>query len=82
MLQQGGGADARVCVAQRVEAAAPRVQALNPRVQIDTSTDPEQLKDEAFLSAFDLIVLTDVDALTLVSAHAGGSRPSQTRSLG
>lgn len=57
----------RVSVVQRVVAAASRVQALNPRVNVETKTDAGLLKDEAFLGSFDLIVLTDVDAATLVS---------------
>jgi ubiquitin-like 1-activating enzyme E1 A len=54
-------------MSQRVEAGAPRVQALNPRVNLTTRTDAALLADETFLATFDLVVLTDVDAPTLVS---------------
>jgi hypothetical protein len=39
---------------------------LNPRVDIKTVTTAASLEDEAFLAKFDLIVLTDIDAATLV----------------
>lgn len=51
---------------QRVEAAAPRLQALNPRVRVETKTDMTLLRDDDFIKTFDLIVLTDVSASTLV----------------
>ncbi|GAA5968714.1 hypothetical protein JCM3765_003421 [Sporobolomyces pararoseus] len=53
----------------RVEVVAPRLQLLNPRVQITTHTlsEEELLKDENFLNGFDLIVVTDTDAKTIVS---------------
>ncbi|GAA5995107.1 hypothetical protein JCM5350_003272 [Sporobolomyces pararoseus] len=52
----------------RVEVVAPRLQLLNPRVQITTHTlsQEELLKDENFLNGFDLIVLTDTDAKTIM----------------
>lgn len=56
-------------VSQRVEAAAPRIQALNPRVNLETRTDLTSLQNQDFISSFDLIVLTDVSAKTLVRAR-------------
>lgn len=50
-----------------MEAAAPRIQALNPRVNLKTCTDISLLENEDFLGSFDLIVVTEVDAPTLVS---------------
>lgn len=50
-----------------MECAASRLQLLNPRVQISTHTDSKLLEDEAFLNNFDLVVLVDQDANTIVS---------------
>lgn len=55
-----------------MEAAASRIQALNPRVNLKTSTDISLLENEEFLGAFDLIVVTEVDAPTLVSLSTLG----------
>lgn len=60
-------AETTLSAGQRVEAAAPRVQALNPRVDVLTCTEREKLEDEQFLSTFDLIVVTECDAPSLVS---------------
>ncbi|GAA5875169.1 hypothetical protein JCM16303_005032 [Sporobolomyces ruberrimus] len=61
----------------RVEVVAPRLQLLNPRVQISTHTNEEELlKDETFLSSFDLIVMTDKDAKTILDLN------TLTRKLG
>ncbi|BGP20310.1 hypothetical protein JCM10213_002061 [Rhodosporidiobolus nylandii] len=54
---------------KRVEASAPRVQQLNPRVNLSTSTDAAQLFSEDFLAQFDLVVLTDVDAGTVLKVN-------------
>jgi ubiquitin-like 1-activating enzyme E1 A len=54
---------------QRVEAASPRIQALNPRVKVTTETDASKLSDEAFLSQFDLVVLTETDAPSLLTVN-------------
>ncbi|GAA6003168.1 hypothetical protein JCM10207_001782 [Rhodosporidiobolus poonsookiae] len=61
---------------KRVEASAPRVQALNPRVNLSTETDASKLFSEEFLSAFDLVVVTDVDAPTVLKLN------NLTRKLG
>ncbi|KAK4701636.1 ubiquitin-like 1-activating enzyme E1 A, partial [Phenoliferia sp. Uapishka_3] len=55
---------------KRVEAAAPRIQALNPRVNVKTETDAGKMEDEAFVAGFDLVVVTDVDAPTLLKVNA------------
>lgn len=55
---------------QRVEAAALRIQALNPRVNVIARTEARLLEDEEFLKTFDLIVLTEADAPTLVRSGA------------
>ncbi|BGP24150.1 SUMO-activating enzyme subunit 1 [Rhodotorula toruloides] len=54
---------------KRVEVSAPRVQALNPRVTVSTETDPSLLFQEAFLDQFDLVVVTDVDAPTVLKVN-------------
>ncbi|TNY17219.1 hypothetical protein DMC30DRAFT_357440 [Rhodotorula diobovata] len=54
---------------KRVEASAPRVQALNPRVNLSTETDAALLFSEDFLAGFDLVVLTDVDAPTVLRVN-------------
>ncbi|GAA5915836.1 hypothetical protein JCM6882_006815 [Rhodosporidiobolus microsporus] len=54
---------------KRVEASAPRVQALNPRVALSTETDGGKLYSEDYLDAFDLVVLTDVDAPTILKVN-------------
>ena len=53
---------------QRVDAAVDRVRALNPRVKVETCSDLNKLESEEFLKQFDLIVITEVDAATLVSS--------------
>ncbi|GAA5838218.1 hypothetical protein JCM9279_004160 [Rhodotorula babjevae] len=54
---------------KRVEASAPRVQALNPRVNLSTETDAALLYSEDFLEGFDLVVVTDIDASTLLRVN-------------
>ncbi|KAL7337037.1 hypothetical protein BJY59DRAFT_751387 [Rhodotorula toruloides] len=54
---------------KRVEVSAPRVQALNPRVTVSTETDPSLLFQEPFLDQFDLVVVTDVDAPTVLKVN-------------
>ncbi|SCV74739.1 BQ2448_7768 [Microbotryum intermedium] len=54
---------------KRVQAGAPRLRALNPRVELLTRTDAALIHDHSFLSQFDLVVLTDVDAATLVRSQ-------------
>lgn len=54
-------------VTQRVDAARSRINALNPRVEVVASTDMQQLSDEASLSEYDLVILSDSDAATIVS---------------
>ncbi|KAK4056467.1 E1 ubiquitin-activating protein aos1 [Microbotryomycetes sp. JL221] len=54
---------------KRVEAGAPRVSALNPRVTLTTETDDELLHDQDFISQFNLVVLTDVDAPTVLRVN-------------
>ncbi|GAA6038835.1 hypothetical protein JCM8097_002919 [Rhodosporidiobolus ruineniae] len=51
---------------KRIEASAPRVQALNPRVKLETESDASKLFSEEFLNSFDLVVVTDVDAPTVL----------------
>jgi len=53
-----------------VECAASRLQLLNPRVQISTHTEEGLLEDEAFLNGFDLVVMVDQDAKSIVSPHS------------
>jgi ubiquitin-like 1-activating enzyme E1 A len=57
-----------------VEAAAPRIQALNPRVKVTSETDMKLLDREDYISAFDLIVLTEPSAAYLVSPSLEESR--------
>ncbi|GAA5870664.1 hypothetical protein JCM8547_005024 [Rhodosporidiobolus lusitaniae] len=52
-----------------VEASAPRIQALNPRVNLATETDYVKLFDKDFLKSFDLVVVTDVDAPTVLKVN-------------
>ncbi|GAA5884391.1 hypothetical protein JCM3774_002356 [Rhodotorula dairenensis] len=54
---------------KRVKVSAPRVQALNPRVNLSTETDSSRLFDDEFLGQFDLVVVTDVDAPTLLAVN-------------
>ncbi|GAA5828797.1 hypothetical protein JCM5353_006327 [Sporobolomyces roseus] len=54
---------------KRVECAASRLQLLNPRVQISTHTDRQLLEDESFLNNFDLVVLVDQDANTILKLN-------------
>ncbi|GAA5982731.1 hypothetical protein JCM11641_007770 [Rhodosporidiobolus odoratus] len=53
----------------RIEASAPRLQALNPRVNLTTETSASQLFSEDFLSTFDLVVMTDVNAPTVLKVN-------------
>ncbi|KAI5481003.1 SUMO-activating enzyme subunit 1 [Pseudohyphozyma bogoriensis] len=62
---------------KRVEAAAPKVQALNPRVEVKTVTDAAKLEDDEFLSSFDIIVITEVDAPTLLKINETTRRLSK-----
>jgi len=52
------------------------VQALNPRVNLSTETDAALLFSEDFLAGFDLVVLTDVDAPTVVRPFSLRDRQS------
>lgn len=52
------------------------MQALNPRVNLSTETNARLLFDEDYLSQFDLVVVTDVDAPTLVSFPGVRTRAS------
>ncbi|KAM0751876.1 hypothetical protein T439DRAFT_325070 [Meredithblackwellia eburnea MCA 4105] len=54
---------------KRVQAAAPRIQALNPRVSIKTETDSALTSDDDFLSQFDLVVVTEIDAPSLIELN-------------
>ncbi|BGP53900.1 E1 ubiquitin-activating protein aos1 [Rhodotorula sphaerocarpa] len=54
---------------ERVEASAPRIQALNPRVNLTTETNANLLFDETYLQQFDLVVMTDVDAPTVLAVN-------------
>ncbi|KAF2261093.1 hypothetical protein CC78DRAFT_561959 [Lojkania enalia] len=61
----------------RAEAAAPQIQKLNPRVRVDVITrDVRNEQDVNFYAAYDVIIATDLDFLSL-SALDSGARLAQ-----
>ncbi|KAF2012772.1 hypothetical protein BU24DRAFT_374542 [Aaosphaeria arxii CBS 175.79] len=56
----------------RAEASAPQIQKLNPRVKVNVITrDIKQEQDVNFYAAFDVIIATDLDFLSLSSLDSG-----------
>jgi ubiquitin-like 1-activating enzyme E1 A len=57
---------------QRAEAAAPQVQKLNPRVKVNVITrDVRNEPDPNFYGAYDIIIATDLDFMSLSALNAG-----------
>ncbi|KAF2474114.1 uncharacterized protein BDR25DRAFT_255749 [Lindgomyces ingoldianus] len=56
----------------RAEAAAPQIQKLNPRVKVNVITrDIRTEQDVTFYAAYDVIIATDLDFLSLSSLDSG-----------
>jgi ubiquitin-like 1-activating enzyme E1 A len=56
---------------QRAEAAAPQVRKLNPRVKVNViTTDVRSNTDTDFLAAYDIVIATDLDFMSLSNLNA------------